>query len=60
MLTGGDGYRSIAAGQNAIDLGYILADVVADYIAANSPVSVAVDGRIIEGASLSEPAAVRP
>ncbi len=60
MLTGGDGYRSVAAGQHAIDLGYILADVVADYIAANSPVSVAVDGRIIEGASLSEPAAVRP
>jgi 5'-nucleotidase len=50
MLTGGDGYTAFAQGANPLDTGLILADVVQDYIAANSPVSPAVDGRIAVGA----------
>ncbi len=47
MRGGGDGYDVFA--NNAIDpydAGAVLADAVADYIAANSPVSPAVEGRI--------------
>ncbi|MBX0326407.1 5'-nucleotidase C-terminal domain-containing protein [Oscillochloris sp. ZM17-4] len=50
MLTGGDGYTAFTRGSNPLDTGLILADVVQDYIAANSPVSPAVDGRIAVGA----------
>ncbi|NTV65502.1 MAG: multifunctional 2',3'-cyclic-nucleotide 2'-phosphodiesterase/5'-nucleotidase/3'-nucleotidase, partial [Oscillochloris sp.] len=50
MLTGGDGYTAFTKGSNPLDTGLILADVVQEYIAANSPVNVAVDGRIAVGA----------
>lgn len=50
MRTGGDGYTMFA--ERAIDpydSGAILADAVAEYIAANSPVSPEVEGRISVG-----------
>jgi 5'-nucleotidase len=46
MLNGGDGYSVFAQGTNSADTGFILADIVAEYIAANSPINVGVDGRI--------------
>lgn len=39
MLTGGDGYASFTQGQDKVDTGFIMADIVQDYIAANSPIS---------------------
>lgn len=47
MLTGGDGYSVFTQGKNGVDTGYILADEVQNYIAANSPVNATVEGRII-------------
>jgi len=69
MRGGGDGYDMFA--NNAIDAydsGAVLADAVAEYIGANSPVSPAVEGRIAQveapetlpttgGESLPEPSA---
>ena len=46
MLGGGDGYTSLAAGSNKVDSGFILADVLEQYIADNSPVTYTTDGRI--------------
>jgi 5'-nucleotidase / UDP-sugar diphosphatase len=46
MLGGGDGYSVFAEGTNSADTGFILADVVEEYIAVNSPISPEVDGRI--------------
>lgn len=57
MLTGGDGYSVFTRGRNQVDTGFILADVVEEYIAANSPVNPAVDGRIAVGAAPEPPAA---
>ncbi|WP_298407370.1 5'-nucleotidase C-terminal domain-containing protein [uncultured Chloroflexus sp.] len=51
MLTGGDGYSVFTRGRNQVDTGFILADVVEEYIAANSPVNPPVDGRIAVGAA---------
>ena len=39
MLTGGDGYASFTQGTDKVDTGFIMADVVADYITANSPIT---------------------
>lgn len=39
LLTGGDGYVSFREGQNRVDTGFIMADIVADYIRANSPIT---------------------
>ena len=39
MLTGGDGYASFTQGQDKVDTGFIMADIVQDYIAATSPIS---------------------
>jgi 5'-nucleotidase len=49
MLLGGDGYTMFAKGSNGIDTGYIIADIVQEYIGANSPVNIGTDGRISEG-----------
>jgi 5'-nucleotidase len=46
MLGGGDGYSVFTQGTNGADTGFILADVVEEYITANSPINVDVDGRI--------------
>ena len=47
MRAGGDGYTVFAEkATNAYDFGRPLDQVVADYIAANSPVDIVLDGRI--------------
>src|SRR5262245_55751373 len=46
LLNGGDGYTVFTQGQNQNDTGFLLADVLSDHIAANSPVSAATEGRI--------------
>jgi 5'-nucleotidase len=46
MLNGGDGYVIFAQGTNQLDLGFVMADVVADYIKAKSPVTLQLEGRI--------------
>jgi 5'-nucleotidase len=46
LLEGGDGYSVFAAGQNAYDTGYLLAEAVEEYIAAHTPVSPEIEGRI--------------
>jgi 5'-nucleotidase len=60
MLSGGDGYRALASGSDAVDSGLILADLVERYINANSPVSAATDGRIAQGAGASQPVSGAP
>jgi 2',3'-cyclic-nucleotide 2'-phosphodiesterase (5'-nucleotidase family) len=47
MYTGGDGYTALAQGTDVLQPGDALLDVVVDYIAANSPVDPAVEGRIV-------------
>ena len=47
MRSGGDGYAVFAEkGENAYDFGPDLADVVAEYLAANAPYTPKVDDRI--------------
>ena len=43
---GGDGYNMFATAENAYDYGPNLEDVVADYLASNSPYAPYTDGRI--------------
>jgi 5'-nucleotidase/UDP-sugar diphosphatase len=43
---GGDGYTEFTQGQNAITLGYVDYEVLADYIKSHSPLNPAVEGRI--------------
>ncbi len=47
MFTGGDGYTVLTGGTNVQQPGDALLDVVIDSIKANSPVSAAVEGRIV-------------
>ena len=47
MFTGGDGYTALAGGTDVLQPGDVLLDLVVDYIAANSPASAAVEGRIV-------------
>jgi 5'-nucleotidase/UDP-sugar diphosphatase len=51
MLTGGDGYTAFTAGRGGYDSGFILADVVEEFITVNSPINYVTDGRITEGAA---------
>jgi len=60
MLAGGDGYRALASGRDAVDSGLILADLVERFINVNSPVSAATDGRIAQGAGASQPVSGAP
>lgn len=46
MLTGGDGYSVFAQGSNRVDTGLVMADEVAAYITAKSPVTQGNEGRI--------------
>jgi 5'-nucleotidase / UDP-sugar diphosphatase len=48
MRKGGDGYSMFVNATNAYDFGPDLADVTAEYLAANSPYTPAVDGRITQ------------
>jgi 5'-nucleotidase len=55
MRGGGDGYSIFSsAGMNAYDYGPGLEQVVADYLAANSPYKPYTDGRIAEGMAMME------
>jgi 2',3'-cyclic-nucleotide 2'-phosphodiesterase (5'-nucleotidase family) len=47
MFTGGDGYTALTAGANVLQPGDALLDIVVDYVAANSPIDPAVEGRIV-------------
>jgi 5'-nucleotidase len=52
VRTGGDGYAMFVDAENAYDFGPDLADVTAEYLAANQPYTPFVDGRItVVGAS---------
>jgi 5'-nucleotidase / UDP-sugar diphosphatase len=46
VRTGGDGYEMFVDAENAYDFGPDLADVTAEYLAANQPYTPFVDGRI--------------
>jgi 2',3'-cyclic-nucleotide 2'-phosphodiesterase (5'-nucleotidase family) len=46
MFGGGDGYTALAGGTDVLQPGDDLMNVVIEYIAANSPVAPAVEGRI--------------
>lgn len=46
MLTGGDGYSVFTQGSGQVDTGFIMAEVLNDYIAAKSPVNQATEGRV--------------
>jgi 5'-nucleotidase len=46
VRNGGDGYKMFRDAENAYDFGPDLADVTADYIAANAPYTPYTDGRI--------------
>ena len=48
MLGGGDGYTALAGGTDEVQPDVML-DVLVEYIRANSPVSAAVEGRIVKG-----------
>jgi 5'-nucleotidase len=54
VMGGGDGYTMMAAGVNLVDTGFVLADVLADYLKARSPVRPSVEGRVL----IRQPAAV--
>jgi 5'-nucleotidase len=60
MLNGGDGYSVLGKGTNKVDTGLIDADVLADYIRANSPVNPQVEGRIQQGTAAPAPAPGAP
>jgi 5'-nucleotidase len=44
--TGGDNYTVLQQGRNRVDTGFIDADVLAEYIRANSPINPQTEGRI--------------
>ncbi len=46
VRNGGDGYKMFRDAQNAYDFGPDLADVTAEYMAANGPMKPYIDGRI--------------
>ncbi len=48
VRNGGDGYSMFADAEDAYDFGPDLADVMAEFMAANSPAAPAVEGRIMK------------
>jgi 5'-nucleotidase len=48
MVSGGDDYTMLKAGANINNLGFMLYEVLADYIRQNSPVNPPIDGRILQ------------
>ncbi len=48
LLSGGDGYEVFKSGKNQVDTGFLLADVVIDYIASHLPINQQVDKRILQ------------
>jgi 5'-nucleotidase len=55
MRTGGDGYEVFVTASNAYDFGAALDEALQAYIAANSPVSPQLEGRVsqVEGAAMA-------
>ncbi len=51
LVTGGDGFSVLQSGTDKYDTGFLDSDVTAAYIAAHSPVSPAVEGRIVQSAT---------
>jgi 2',3'-cyclic-nucleotide 2'-phosphodiesterase (5'-nucleotidase family) len=49
MFTGGDGYTALAGASDVLTPGDGLLEVTIGYIAANSPLAPAVEGRIVRG-----------
>jgi 5'-nucleotidase len=47
LAGGGDGYGAFAAASARYDTGWLVSDVFADYVRARSPLSAAVEGRIL-------------
>ena len=60
LAGGGDGYAVFESGANWYATGFVLADVVADYIREHSPVAPQVEGRIMRASSRAEKAAASP
>ena len=50
MFGGGDGYTALSGGTDVLQTGDLLLDVLIEHIEANSPVSAAVQGRIVRNA----------
>ncbi|MBE9215710.1 5'-nucleotidase C-terminal domain-containing protein [Plectonema cf. radiosum LEGE 06105] len=50
LLSGGDGYKVFKNGKNQVDTGFLLVDVVTDYITSHLPVTQQVDKRIVHKA----------
>ena len=46
MSIGGDGYEVMKSGKNQVDTGFLLADVVIDYIKKQSEINVESGDRI--------------
>jgi 5'-nucleotidase len=57
IATGGDGYAVLNRGTDVVNTGFLDSDVLAEYIAANSPVSAEVEGRIVQNGALPGAAA---
>lgn len=53
MMQGGDGYEIFKQGKDQVDTGYLMADVVADYIRRQTPISITTENRIIRQGNLS-------
>lgn len=60
IATGGDGYSVLQKGTNRIETGFLDADVIVEYLQANSPVNPQVEGRIIQNGLLPGVAAPVP
>lgn len=54
LFGGGDGYEVFKQGTDVFETGVLLSDAVVEYIAAHSPVSPKVEGRIINLAAKAE------
>ncbi|MEE3719181.1 5'-nucleotidase C-terminal domain-containing protein [Tumidithrix elongata RA019] len=47
LTSGGDGYRTFAEGKNLLETGYLMADAIAEYISASSPLQPKIENRIV-------------
>jgi 5'-nucleotidase len=46
MMKGGDGYQVLTQGENQVNTGFLLSDVVMDYIRSQSPINLKIENRI--------------
>ncbi|MCG5058805.1 MAG: 5'-nucleotidase C-terminal domain-containing protein [Limnoraphis sp. WC205] len=53
MMGGGDGYEIFKEGENQVDTGFLLSDVVIDYIRNQSPLNLQAENRIMQKNALS-------